>query len=101
MIAPSPLGTAALAYASEYVDRGWSPVPIPHREKGPRLKAWQELRITRETVARYFNGGRLNIGVILGEASHDLVDVDLDTVEALALAPFYLPPTESVFGRAG
>ena len=41
-----------------------------------------------------------NIGVILGPRSGELVDIDLDCVEALALADTYLPPTRVEFRRA-
>ena len=29
-----------------YVRRGWAPVPVPYREKGPVLKDWPDLRLT-------------------------------------------------------
>src|SRR5207302_343303 len=45
----------------------------------------------------FANGG--NIGLILGPASGELVDIDIDCTEALALADLYLPPTRAVFGR--
>jgi putative DNA primase/helicase len=41
-----------------------------------------------------------NIGVLLGEASDGLIDVDLDCNEALALASTYLPDTDLVHGRS-
>jgi hypothetical protein len=44
--------------------------------------------------------GECNIGAILGSASGGLMDVDLDCSEAVAIAPRFLPPTKSVFGRA-
>ena len=85
--------------ALDFIRRGWAPVPIPHREKGPRVTGWQKLCITAETVGDYFEGGPQNVGVLLGAASGNLMDVDLDCPEALAVAPFFLPPTDAVFGR--
>jgi hypothetical protein len=38
--------------------------------------------------------------VLLGPASGELVDIDLDCPEALALADKYTPPTGAIFGRA-
>jgi putative DNA primase/helicase len=64
-------------------------------------KGWQNLRIGEADAPRYFNGAPQNVGVILGEASGDLVDADLDCPEAVDLAAWFLPPTEVVFGRAG
>ena len=57
-------------------------------------------RITEATAHRYFNGAAQNIGVLLGEASGDLVDLDLDCYEAVHMASSLLPPTDAVFGGA-
>ena len=40
-----------------------------------------------------------NIGIVLGDASNDIVYIDLETLTALELAPFFLPETEQTFGR--
>lgn len=85
--------------AIEYINLNWSPVPVPYREKGPTIPSWTDLRITQETAAQYFNGAPQNLGIILGEASKGLVDVDIDCTEALLLAPFFLPATAGRFGR--
>jgi hypothetical protein len=47
-----------------------------------------------------FEGVPRNVGLVLGEASGDLVDVDLDVPEAAAIAGHFLPPT-LVSGRPG
>jgi hypothetical protein len=89
-----------LDYARHYCARGWSVVPVPVRQKGPRLNGWQNLRLKDETdIARYFHGAG-NIGTILGTASGGLVDVDLDCPEALQFASRLLPETNAVFGRS-
>jgi len=58
--------------------------------------------VSRQNIGRsraeHFNGEAANIGVLLGEPSGNLVDVDLDTTEARAVVPSYLPPTHAVFG---
>jgi hypothetical protein len=90
----------ALAMASLfYIPRGWQPIPIPAREKGPITPGWQHLRIGLDDAAQHFPDDS-NIGILLGPASCELADVDLDCVEALALADQYLPPTHAEFGRA-
>lgn len=92
----------ARAAAQQYVARGWFPIPVPHRRKGPVLDAWQDLRIAKaEDVRRYFNGRPQNLGILLGEPSGHLVDVDLDHLDAVAFADEHLPPTGSEFGRDG
>lgn len=90
-----------LSIAEAYTARGWRVVPMPFREKGPRLRNWQALRLTAAELPRYFDGQPMNVGVLLGEVSDHLVDVDLDDPVACHLAPHYLPLTGLVFGRAG
>jgi len=87
--------------ARDYIGRSWNPIPVPYRAKGPRSSGWQKLRINLENVAQHFDSGPQNIGVVLGTMSAGLTDVDLDCVEAMKLAPYFLPPTPTVFGRAG
>ena len=33
--------TDLLAEVLTYIRRGWAPVPVPFRQKGPTLKDWQ------------------------------------------------------------
>jgi hypothetical protein len=73
-------------------------VPVPYREKGPKLEDWQELRITAETAGRYFNGAPQNVGVLQGPSGAG--DVDLDSREALIAFPDFAPETGLIFGRA-
>jgi len=76
------------------------PVPIPTGTKAPRLPGWQKLRLTDGEAAAHFGGGG-NIGLLLGEPSGWLVDVDLDCTEARELAGEFLPRTPVVTGRPG
>ncbi|QYK49187.1 MAG: DUF3987 domain-containing protein [Phycisphaeraceae bacterium] len=85
--------------ARSYLARNLMPVPIPARMKGPVEKGWPEWRFTHDNIALHF-GGDGNIGLILGEPSGHLVDVDLDCAEAIEWASAYLPPTAVVTGRA-
>ncbi len=82
----------------DYIIRGWAPIPIPHRSKGPVIDAWQGLKVTAASAGAYFNGARQNVGVVLGKASGGLTDIDLDCPEAIAAAAYVLPRT-AVFGR--
>jgi hypothetical protein len=92
--------TNALASALEYIGHGWTVVPIPHRTKRPLREDWPSLGINTQAAARQsFNGAPQNIGVQLGKASRGLADVDLDTLEATRVAPYFLEPTRC-FGRA-
>lgn len=80
---------------ADYISRGWSPVPISPGEKRPTARGWQK---RKWTPADWCRGD--NIGVQLGRASNGLADADLDCQEAIALAPYYLPGTDAMFGRA-
>src|SRR4051812_33885073 len=88
-----------LDIARDLLKRGYKPVPIPIGEKGPIIKDWQKLIITADNVGQYFNGAAINVGVQMGSASEGLLDADLDCIEAVKLAPYFLPPTDLIYGR--
>jgi hypothetical protein len=90
----------SLEVARRYIQRGLAIIPIPHRHKAPLIKEWPKLRITEANAHDYFNGKPQNIGVILGAPSGNLIDIDLDCPEAVKLAPYFLPKTGAIFGRA-
>ena len=85
--------------ALDTIARGISPVPVPQGGKGPNIKDWQDLKITSATVDQFLDSDKLNVGALMGPASGDLSDVDLDCKEAVALAPHFLPRTGSIYGR--
>lgn len=72
------------------------PIPIHPKGKRPIASAWADRSIA-EDLAGFSEGS--NVGVILGAPSGDLVDLDLDSPEALLAASILAPPTAS-FGRA-
>lgn len=88
----------AIAIAGKYVARGWRVVPIPPKTKAPRVDGWERLRILEPELHKHFRPNN-NIGVLNGEPSGWLVDVDLDHPVARQLADRYLPATCSEFGR--
>lgn len=90
--------SALLDAARAYLRRKWMPVYVPPRTKRPVEKDWQNQRLTEADLPAHFDRPG-NIGLILGEPSGGLVDVDLDCPEALELADQYLPPTPSMTGR--
>jgi len=108
---------SALEAARAYLELGWRPVPIvpwnctpptpdrwsPGKTPWDRLSArplaeWQQFSCSTDAIPRHFIKEG-NVGVLLGESSGWLVDVDLDCDEAIALAPKFLPLTWS-FGRS-
>jgi len=88
----------SLDASRDYLRRGYYPIPIPPRTKGPVLNGWQNLRLAEAELPSHFIGD-CNIGLLLGEPSGWLIDVDLDCREAIELADKYLPHTDAVSGR--
>ena len=90
---------STLCAAQTYVKRGWCPIPLPYGKKGPCLKGWPDFRIPPDEIAKHFAGSNENVGVLLGEPSGGLVDVDLDSPQTLRIADMCLPATSCIFGR--
>lgn len=95
---------ATLEDALAFHQRGWAIIPIPLKEKGPRFANWQRTQLQDEAqlvelFRREWHGDNGNVGVLLGSASAGIVDADLDWPEAAQLAKYFLPKTNTVFGR--
>jgi len=82
-----------------FIGHGWAPTPIRPGEKAPLLADWNKNLVKREDIAHVFNS-QSNIGLVLGDASGGLVDVDIDHPLALRFARL-LPPTDMRHGREG
>jgi hypothetical protein len=97
----APEVAETLEAALGYLRESFRPIPIPLGRKGPKSKGWQKLRLDEAGLRQAFGQEPRNIGLLLGEPSGGLVDVDLDCPEAIRLAPEFLPPTARRSGRAG
>lgn len=75
-------------------------MPVPPGLKGPVERGWQKRIPGPDDLTAMFSGNG-NIGVMLGEPSRWIVDVDLDCPEAVELADRFLPFTPVVTGRPG
>ena len=82
----------------DYIDSGYTPIPVDKGQKAPSLRGWTKLRISKNEVNEYFDEPG-NVGILLGKPSRGLVDVDLDAPEAVAIAESFLPVTEMTHGR--
>src|SRR6185437_9990804 len=85
--------------ATDFQRRGWAVTPVKHQTKRPLLKNWERGGVEEEAFAQLFCSGPVNLGIVLGEASSGLVDLDLDDPIALQLADDFLPTTNCIFGR--
>ena len=83
---------------ARYLHRGWYSVPLLPRSKKPIRADWPQLRIGSEDIKTAFSP-KDNVGLILGEPSGWLIDVDLDCDEAIELADQFLPSTPAITGR--
>lgn len=89
-------------YAETYLLQGLAPIPINFGEKRPPsdLKDWPDVRLTMDDIKSVFKEP-INIGIITGEPSSGLIDVDIDDPDALRFTKTFLPETGAIFGRAG
>jgi P4 family phage/plasmid primase-like protien len=87
-----------LKIVAGYIKRRWSPVPIPWKNKKPIEDDWPNLRIKEDEVEKYFGNNSVNVGIVLGKASNNMHDVDLDCSDAVQFADQMLTPT-ATFGR--
>ncbi|RWM22617.1 MAG: hypothetical protein EOR73_07065 [Mesorhizobium sp.] len=97
---PAPIdidGTRSAA--RRYIGVGWTPIGYPHLTKATFEKNWQKKTLDKVQIDKDFTGNTSNIGIVLGTPSNNLVDVDLDSPEAIQLANEFLPPTAARVGR--
>ena len=70
--------------ALEYLDRGWSFIPIRHGQKNPAVNSWKEYQYrhpTEQETYEWFENTNHDIAVICGKIS-GVVVVDTDNAEA-------------------
>lgn len=78
---------------SDYFNRGFKVIELSGKE--PISKAWQS---PLDAGVNYVRTG-YNIGIVLGDQSGGLVDIDCDHEISIFMAKQLLPSTEMVFGR--
>jgi putative DNA primase/helicase len=80
--------------AERYLRAGLAAIPVPAGEKNPNRRGWQQERWTIADIPQCWSNGQ-NIGLLTGEPSGWLVDVDLDCPEAVKIAGRFLDPTRT------
>lgn len=90
----------SLTIIESYISNGWRVIPVLPKSKKPIIDKWNDYVLGDDDVNKYWGNNKVyNIGVVLGDASGRLADIDLDCPEAILIAPQYLPPTRAKFGR--
>jgi len=87
----------AIETALQLLDMGMRPVRLKPTSKAAVESGWPSIIHGDESVRREFKPLD-NVGALMGEPSEWIVDVDIDSIEALKLAPQLLPKTLR-FGR--
>lgn len=97
--------------AREAVLLGYQPVPLRAGQKAPAVPswtrlAWEQSEAGADEAERQFTEwaeteGAGNVGILLGEPSGGLIDVDLDHPATARVKRFFLPPTRMKSGRPG
>jgi hypothetical protein len=82
-----------------YLRNNMAPIPVPRGTKNPGRDDWQTERWSIEDIPHRWSHGE-NVGILLGDPSDGLSDVDLDSPEAIAVAAYLLPDTRTS-GRPG
>lgn len=96
---PTPKPKKMIDAALDYLNRGWKLIDVPFESKNPNRRGWQKERLSPHELEERFSHGPKNISVLWGEPSGHLIDVDLDSPEAVKLSRHVLPATDAVFGR--
>ena len=79
-------------------------LPIPTRDKGPKIPGWQKLTLSEMTASYLASLEGGNIGVLLGAASGGLVSIDADSddfLEAILVANPWLRESLITQGARG
>jgi len=86
------------AWLERYWQLGFDTVPVDARSKSISIRGWNDPMARFREPRMYRNR---NIGIRLGAVSGGLVDVDLDTPAACAVAPYILPSTHMRMRKHG
>lgn len=89
-------GTAVRATVPKYTARGWNLARLRPKSKAAAENDWPN---QRPEAADFLDGD--NVGILWGEPSGGLVDVDIDDKAAAVTVRAWLPKTGAVFGRDG
>ena len=85
--------------AAIYKDLGITSIAVEHHSKKPLCPNWQKKKLDQVDSDKDFPLG-CNIGVVLGEPSNNLVDIDIDDDRCKIFSGLLLP-TGAIYGHSG
>lgn len=92
------MNTKQIQKVQQYKEQKLAVLPIPYKGKSPIIAGWSNRTVDDCSPEAEFSTPQ-NVGIVLGNKSNGLVDIDLDNDTALGLAHYFLPDTDMVFGR--
>lgn len=85
---------------AQYFRRRCQSLPVSPRSKRPLKPNWQHQQLTYEQIVVIIEAHPdINLGVLLGHVSAQLVDIDIDEPKAIGIFNRLMSPTASMFGR--
>ena len=81
---PQPISSSVLELARQYVQGGYSVVPVRHGEKRPAIE-WKEFQsriATERELIDWFGTNQLGLGIVCGRVSGNLICLDFDSDQA-------------------
>ena len=78
-------------------DNEFIPVPLVYKEK--RMIDRDVFQPNYNPDPTRWHTENLNIGILTGPTRKGPIDIDLDSQEAIQLAPYFLPLTDAIFGH--
>lgn len=93
------MGEFQAKHASLLYTMGIIPIPLEKGRKKPVRFDWSETSYNNINDVMTAFAGEVNVGILLGSKSNNFVDVDLDCIESVRLAPQFLPETGMKWGR--
>lgn len=87
-------------YLETYLKYKFAVIPVKEKSKATFIAGWQQRTLEIDVIRQHYElNPNYNIAVVTGSASGNIIDIDLDSENAILAGNLILPPTDLVFGR--